>query len=68
MGADRRGKSRGVRYVILIKTSGKSEIEQIMTLRQVSASLTIGVRARDFYHVIVDEGQARINFHVIENK
>ena len=57
-----------MRYVILIKTSGKSEIEQIMTLRQVSASLTIGVRARDFYHVIVDEGQARINFHVIENK
>ena len=29
-------------------------------------SLTIRLRARDFYAVIVDEGEARINYHRIE--
>ena len=28
--------------------------------------LTIRLRARDFYEVIVDEGKARINYHLIE--
>ena len=28
--------------------------------------LTIRLRARDFYAVIVDEGEARINYHRIE--
>ena len=28
--------------------------------------LTIRLRARDFYEVIVDEGEARINYHFIE--
>ncbi len=28
--------------------------------------LTIRLRARDFYEVIVDEGEARINYHLIE--
>ena len=28
--------------------------------------LTIRLRARDFYEVIVDEGAARINYHLIE--
>ena len=28
--------------------------------------LTIRLRARDFYSVIVDEGEARINYHRIE--
>ena len=27
---------------------------------------TIRLRARDFYEVIVDEGEARINYHLIE--
>ncbi len=30
--------------------------------------LTIRLRARDFYEVIVDEGEARINYHLIEIK
>ena len=30
--------------------------------------LTIRLRARDFYEVIVDEGEARINYHPIEIK
>jgi hypothetical protein len=29
-------------------------------------TLTIRLRARDFYEVIVDEGEARINYHLIE--
>ena len=28
--------------------------------------LTIRLPARDFYEVIVDEGEARINYHLIE--
>ncbi len=28
--------------------------------------LTIRLRARDFYEVIVDEGEARINYRLIE--
>ena len=28
--------------------------------------LTIRLRAWDFYEVIVDEGKARINYHLIE--
>ncbi len=28
--------------------------------------LTIRLRARDFHEVIVDEGEARINYHLIE--
>ncbi len=28
--------------------------------------LTIRLRARDFYEVIVDEGEARVNYHFIE--
>ena len=28
--------------------------------------LTLRLRARDFYAVIVDEGEARINYHCIE--
>ena len=28
--------------------------------------LTIRLRAWDFYEVIVDEGEARINYHLIE--
>ena len=28
--------------------------------------LTIRLRARDFCEVIVDEGEARINYHLIE--
>ncbi len=28
--------------------------------------LTIRLRARDFYEVIIDEGEARINYHLIE--
>ncbi len=28
--------------------------------------LTIRLRARDIYEVIVDEGEARINYHFIE--
>ena len=28
--------------------------------------LTIRLRARDFYEVIVDEGEAQINYHLIE--
>ena len=28
--------------------------------------LTIRLRARDFYEVIVDEGEARINYHLTE--
>ena len=28
--------------------------------------LTIRLQARDFYEVIVDEGEARINYHLIE--
>ncbi len=28
--------------------------------------LTIRLRARDFYEVIVDEGEARINYHFVE--
>ncbi len=28
--------------------------------------LTISLRARDFYEVIVDESEARINHHLIE--
>jgi hypothetical protein len=28
--------------------------------------LTIRIRARDFYEVIVDEGEAQINYHLIE--
>ena len=31
-----------------------------------SYSLTIRLRASDFYEVIVDEGEARINYHLIE--
>ncbi len=34
----------------------------VRRLRLISASL----RARDFYEVIVDEGEARINYHFIE--
>ena len=30
--------------------------------------LTIRLRARDFYAVIVDEGEARINYHRIESR
>ena len=30
--------------------------------------LTIRLRARYFYEVIVDEGEARINYHLIEIK
>ncbi len=28
--------------------------------------ITITLRARDFYEVIVDEAEARINYHLIE--
>ncbi len=28
--------------------------------------LTIRLRTRDFYEMIVDEGEARINYHFIE--
>ena len=28
--------------------------------------LTIRLRARDFYEVIVDEGESRINYHLVE--
>jgi hypothetical protein len=28
--------------------------------------LTIRLRARDFYEVIIDEGEARINYYLIE--
>ena len=34
--------------------------------RLASVLLTIRLRARDFYAVIVDEGEARINYHRIE--
>ncbi len=30
--------------------------------------LTIRLRARELYEVIVDEGEARINYHLIEIK
>ena len=30
--------------------------------------LTIRLQVRDFYEVIVDEGEARINYHLIEIK
>ena len=30
--------------------------------------LTIRLRARNFYEVIVDDGEARINYHLIEIK
>ncbi len=29
-------------------------------------NLTIRLRARDFYEVIINEGEARINYHLIE--
>ena len=35
-------------------------------MRQLSVYLTIRLRAWDFYEVIVDEGEARINYHLIE--
>ena len=34
--------------------------------RKVDFYLTIRLRAWDFYEVIVDEGEARINYHLIE--
>ncbi len=36
--------------------------------RYFSIYLTIRLRARDFHEVIVDEGEARINYHLIEIK
>ena len=36
------------------------------TWRAFAFYLTIRLRARDFYAVIVDEGEARINYHHIE--
>ncbi len=36
-------------------------------VHEIGNYLTIRLRARDFYEVIVDEGEARINYHLIEN-
>ncbi len=42
--------------------------EKLMKMRifTIKIYLTIRLRARDFYEVIVDEGEARINYHFIE--
>ena len=37
-----------------------------MRIFTIKIYLTIRLRARDFYEVIVDEGEARINYHFIE--
>ena len=43
---------------------------QFITVKELPALgylyLTISLRARDFYAVIFDEGEARINYHRIE--
>ncbi len=43
----------------------KSKVETFAQAIQ-ECYLTIRLRARDFYEVIVDEGAARINYHLIE--
>ena len=35
-------------------------------VKQIMHQLTIRLRARAFYEVIVDEGKARVNYHFIE--
>ncbi len=39
---------------------------RVELIRLTNDYLTIRLRARDFYEVIVDEGEARINYHLIE--
>ncbi len=52
---------------IIIGNSRYAYCENILKLHYIlSFYLTIRLRARDFYEVIVDEGEARINYHLIE--
>ncbi len=42
------------------------EVEANKDKAQIVFNNIIRLRARDFYEVIVDEGEARINYHLIE--
>ncbi len=53
---------RSIQYVVLPRWGTVLE----RTIHE--AYLTIRLRARNFYEVIVDEGEARINYQLIEIK
>ena len=52
-------------YIILTAKVGKTR-KFMRILNFSNFYLTIRLRARDFYAVIVDEGEARISYHRIE--
>ena len=43
-----------------MKKNGNTHFDRVIQY------LTIRLQARDFYEVILDEGEARINYHFIE--
>ncbi len=51
-----------------LEKSLKAEVFLATKAQYKESYLTIRLRARDFYEVIVDESEARINYHFIEIK
>ena len=58
-------------YVLALKTQNKTKMKLVLHMRSKHAFsylvyLAIRLRARDFYEVIVDEGEARITCYLME--